>query len=137
MEPLRGGFLINQVTDEMKAILAKANPDWSLADWGLRWIWDQPETGITLSGMSTMDQVTENLATAKSTRPMSDQEQAAIASVRSIFNERLRLNCTGCGYCLPCPFGVNIPKNILYYSTIILWIPTITEIGFSYPTATR
>lgn len=120
MEPLRGGFLINQVTEEMKALLAQANPDWTLADWGLRWVWDQPETGIVLSGMSTMEQVTENIAIAESVRPMTEKELTALGKVRDTFNERLRLNCTGCGYCMPCPFGVNIPKNILYYNNYYL-----------------
>ena len=123
MEPLRGGFLINTITDEMRAIFGAANPSWSLADWALRWLWSQGEVNLVLSGMSTLEQVEENLRIANAAGTLNDGELAAAADVRGIFHRNLRLDCTGCGYCMPCPFGVNIPKNLNYYNNYHL-VPT-------------
>ena len=122
MEPLRGGFLINFMPDEMKEMLKSVRPNWSLADWGLRWLWNQPEVGVVLSGMSAMDQMDENLAIAEkaSSETMAQEDEEALAKVREYFKTRLKLNCTGCGYCLPCPAGVNIPKNFSYYNEYFL-----------------
>lgn len=116
MEPLRGGFLINQMPGEVKAKLTAIRPDWSLADWGLRWVRDQPGVGVVLSGMSDMAQVDENLAIADSFAPLSAEERAALDEVRTFFLERTKVSCTGCGYCLPCPTGVNIPKAFAVYN---------------------
>jgi len=116
MEPLRGGFLVSYLPEEMRARLAEIRPDWSPADWGLRWLWDQPEVNLVLSGMTAMAHVDENLKIAETAGPLSEREKAAIDQVREFFLERIKVNCTGCGYCLPCPSGVNIPKNLSYYN---------------------
>ena len=120
MEPLRGGFLINHMPDEMKSILANVRPEWSLADWGLRWVWHHPEVGVVLSGMNAMDQVTENLVIASSAKPLDEKEMAALAQVRELFRQRLKVNCTACGYCMPCSEGVNIPRNLGFYNDYYL-----------------
>jgi len=116
MEPLRGGFLINHMPDELRQMLAGIRPDWSLADWGLRWLWNQPEVDLVLSGMSDMSQVEENLKIASTPVKMTEEDFAALEKVRLFFKERLKVNCTSCGYCLPCPEGVNIPKNFSFYN---------------------
>ena len=116
MEPLRGGFLVNYLPEEMRAELAGIRPDWSPVDWGLRWLWDQPEVSLVLSGMTAMAHVDENLKIAETAAPLSEREQAAVGRVRDFFLKRIKVNCTGCGYCLPCPSGVNIPKNLSYYN---------------------
>ncbi len=120
MEPLRGGFLINHMPDEMKNFLASVRPEWSLADWGLRWVMTQPGVGVVLSGMSDMSQVEENLKITKALEPLSEKEAEAVTRVREFFKSRLKINCTTCGYCMPCPQGVNIPKNFLYYNDYFL-----------------
>lgn len=120
MEPLRGGFLINQMPESLRAHLAGARPSWSLADWALRWLWDQPEVSVVLSGMSTMEQVEENLTIACNAEPFIDRDKAAIAAVRGEFLSRIKVGCTGCGYCLPCPEGVNIPRNFMMYNDYFL-----------------
>ncbi|MDR2695895.1 MAG: aldo/keto reductase [Deltaproteobacteria bacterium] len=120
MEPLRGGFLINQVPDAPRARLAGVRPAWSMADWALRWLWNQPEISVVLSGMSTMDQVEENLNIADSAGPFTDADEAAVALVRDAFRSRIKAGCTGCGYCLPCPEGVNIPRNLTLYNDYFL-----------------
>ena len=116
MEPLRGGFLINNVPAEMQDMLKKVRPEWSLADWALRWIWNQPEVGTVLSGMSTMGQVEENLRIAASPVDFGAKEEEALARVRKWFGDHLAVNCTGCGYCLPCPKGVAIPDVFTYFN---------------------
>lgn len=120
MEPLRGGFLINQMPEALRAHLVGARPSWSLADWALRWLWDQPEVSVVLSGMSAMEHVEENLAIACDAEPFTDTDRAAIAAVRDEFLSRIKVSCTGCGYCLPCPEGVNIPRNFMMYNDYFL-----------------
>ena len=116
MEPLRGGLLINGIPDDLRQMLAEVRPTWSMADWGLRWLWSQPEVGVVLSGMSAMPQVKENLRIAAAEPAWTPQDEAALAMVRKRFEERIKVGCTGCGYCLPCPNGVNIPKCFLFYN---------------------
>ena len=116
MEPLRGGFLINRIPAELQAMLREVRPEWSLADWALRWLWSQPEVDIVLSGMSTMEQVEENLRIAASPPDFGARETEALEQVRQWFADRLKVDCTACGYCLPCPKGVSIPKIFGYYN---------------------
>ncbi len=116
MEPLRGGFLVHHMPEEMKRLLKNVRPDWSLADWGLRWLWSQPEIHVVLSGMSNLPQTSENLDIADKAVPFAPAEEAALGRVRDYFRSRTRVNCTGCGYCLPCPSGVNIPKVMAIYN---------------------
>ena len=120
MEPLRGGFLVNYIPDELQDVLASSRPDWSLAEWGLKWLWSQPEPTMVLSGASTMEQLEENLRIAQSEDFLTDQDLEAIAQVRSFFKDRLKAGCTDCGYCLPCPQGVVIPKNLAYLNSYFI-----------------
>lgn len=121
MEPLRGGFLINNVPDHLKKMLAECRPEWSLADWALRWIWSQEGIGTVLSGMSTMEQTEENIKIASSfssssTGGFGAEERDALAKVRTWFAGHMKVNCTACGYCLPCPKGVHIPEVFAYHN---------------------
>lgn len=118
MEPLRGGFLVNNLPEEGRRMLQAARPEWSLAEWALRWVWDQPEVSAVLSGMSTMAQVEENvrLAAAMGTGNLTDGDKSALDRVRQLFMERTKVGCTACGYCLPCPCGVAIPKIFSLYN---------------------
>ena len=120
MEPLRGGFLINHVPDALRVHLARVQPAWSLADWALRWLWKQPSISVVLSGMSTMEQTEENLNIAGSDAPFTDADEVALAFVRDAFLSRIKVGCTGCGYCLPCPEGVNIPRIFALYNDYFL-----------------
>lgn len=120
MEPLRGGFLTSYLPQEQVDFLASIRPDWSLADWALRWIWHYREIGVVLSGMSDMAQVRANLEIAKAAEPLNDEEISALDKVREFFLERLKVNCTGCGYCLPCPEGVSIPKAFAHFNNYYL-----------------
>ncbi|MDR2141407.1 MAG: aldo/keto reductase [Deltaproteobacteria bacterium] len=123
MEPLRGGFLVSQVPEEPTQVLKEARPDWTLPAWGFNWLWNQPECAVVLSGMSDLAQVEENLALAEKYEAglFTEKDEAAIDKVRDFFKARLQADCTGCGYCLPCPSGVEIPKNINFLNQYYLF----------------
>lgn len=124
MEPLRGGFLANKVPEHLRAMLREIRPDWSLAEWALRWLWNKPELSVVLSGMSTPEQVEENLRIAASVgepgTSFGPDEEEALLRVRTWFVEHLPVNCTACGYCMPCPAGVAIPNVFGFYNEYAL-----------------
>ena len=117
MEPLLGGKLardlpmVQPVWDEA---VEKRTP----AGWALQWLWNQPEVSLALSGMSTYQQVEENLSSADASRPglLSAADLALVARARDIINNLSPIPCTRCEYCLPCPNGVNIPRNFDVYN---------------------
>jgi uncharacterized protein len=119
MEPLRGGMLAARVPDPVAAIWARADPGRSPAAWALRWVWDHPEVTLALSGMNSPDQLAENLASAEASAAgaMGEAELALVAEVRDWFRARMKVDCTTCGYCLPCPRGVSIPDVFSAYNT--------------------
>jgi predicted aldo/keto reductase-like oxidoreductase len=116
MEPLRGGALIAGLPDEARGVFKKAAPGRSEANWALGWLWNQPEVSVVLSGMSTLEQVIENLELAGniSDTPWTGEDESAIETVSGIIRKLQRVDCTACGYCLPCPEGVNIPRNFSF-----------------------
>ncbi len=116
MEPLRGGRLVNMLPKKAQSLLAETGR--SPAEWGLRWLWDQPEVTCVLSGMNTMAMLEENvrIASAAEVGEMTDADQKRIAGVRAAINEKIKVGCTGCGYCMPCPQGVDIPGAFRSYN---------------------
>jgi len=122
MEPLLGGNLARppqDIQDVFDAYAEKRTP----AEWALQWIWDQPGVAVVLSGMSTMQQLEENLLTANtaSTRSLGEDEHRLIARVREKYEEKAAIPCTKCGYCLPCPQGVDIPANFSLYNDGLMY----------------
>jgi predicted aldo/keto reductase-like oxidoreductase len=122
MEPLLGGRLTN--TKEIPAnalnILKGSTPALTPAARALRWVWNHKEVTLLLSGMSSQNQVDENIATADSmTAPdiLDAAELEIVDRVIDAFNESNRISCTGCGYCIPCPAGVNIPGCFASYNS--------------------
>jgi predicted aldo/keto reductase-like oxidoreductase len=117
MEPLRGGNLIN-LPEAAKTIFAEAPRKRTPAEWGLRWVWNHPEVSVVLSGMTTMEQVVENLKIAEEAEAdsLSGKELELIAGVKKLFQERVKVNCTACSYCMPCPAGINIPDCFTTYN---------------------
>jgi predicted aldo/keto reductase-like oxidoreductase len=118
MEPLLGGKLATGLPRKAEALLREANPARSPASWALRWLWDQPEVTVVLSGMSGEDQVADNLQTADEAVPgvLSAGERDTLKQVVDLFRESFKVPCTGCGYCMPCPQGVNIPGCFSAYN---------------------
>jgi len=123
MEPLRGGNLVHNIPIEARNMFQKANPEISPVEWALKWVWNHPEVSVVLSGMSTIEQVKENLRIAEegNAHVLSHRELEVINNVKKVFREKLRIDCTGCGYCLPCPSGVAIPENFAKYNDYYLF----------------
>lgn len=119
MEPLLGGKLATGLPPRAEAVFKSVDPELSPAAWGLRWLLDQPEVTVILSGMSNDDQVKDNLKTADSSQAgmLSEEEKGAYDQVISIFKESYKVPCTGCNYCMPCPQNVNIPGCFAAYNT--------------------
>lgn len=118
MEPLRGGKLATNVRDDILSIWNSSGIDRTPAAWALRWVWNDPDVGVVLSGMSTMDQVRENIETAREASPysMSSSELAIVDKVREEYKKRIKVSCTGCSYCMPCPSGVAIPTCFDFFN---------------------
>ncbi|MFC1532594.1 aldo/keto reductase [Thermodesulfobacteriota bacterium] len=118
MEPLRGGKLANDIPDEIQAIWDTAEIKRTPAEWGLRWVWNQPGVSMVLSGMSTMSQVIENIRTADDAEPdsLSKSELSLIGQVKEKYQQMLKVDCTTCAYCMPCPNDVDIPLNLTIYN---------------------
>ena len=119
MEPLRGGLLARKMPDEIEAIWDKAEVKRTPVEWALRWVWDHPEVTTVLSGMNDEAHIEENLRIAEEALPhsLSQDEQKRIDTVKTKLSEMLKVGCTGCSYCLPCPAGVNIPMVFGYYNS--------------------
>ena len=117
MEPLLGGRLVKPPAP-VQAVWDKAEVRRSPADWALQWLWDQPEVTVVLSGMGAMPQVEENIASASRSAAgsLSSAEHSLVTRVRSIYRKLSPIPCTDCGYCLPCPNGVAIPRNFAIYN---------------------
>jgi len=113
MEPLRGGALAaSPQPPEVEDLWKEAGSCRTPAEWALRWVWNHTEVTVVLSGMNDEAQVEENLKVAADARPaaLSDSELNLIARVGKKYLEVMKVGCTGCGYCQPCPSGVNISE---------------------------
>ncbi|MBI5458819.1 aldo/keto reductase [Methanobacterium sp.] len=123
MEPLRGGHLATNIPSEVQELFDDAETKKSPAEWALRWVWNHPEVSVVLSGMTTMEQVEENLKIAQEAHPhmLTDPELDITQQAKSIFEKKVKISCTDCGYCLPCPSGVNIPENFAKYNDYFLF----------------
>jgi predicted aldo/keto reductase-like oxidoreductase len=112
MEPLRGGVLAaSPQPPAIEALWREAEPRRTPAEWALRWVWNHPEVTVALSGMNDEAQVEENLGIAGDARPASltAAELDLVGRVTRKYREIMKVACTGCGYCQPCPSGVDIP----------------------------
>ena len=118
MEPLRGGRLVNQLPEKAKKLFAEHERKRTPAEWAFRWLWNQPEVTCVLSGMNTVEMVRENTANADASRPgeFSKEDEELIRNVVAAINEKTKVGCTGCGYCMPCPKGVDIPGTFSAYN---------------------
>lgn len=116
MEPVKGGSLAAFADDIMDKFHAH-DPQASAASFALRWVGSLPNVKVILSGMTTMEQVEDNLKTFTDFHPLSEAEQETVKEVVSILNSRVQNGCTGCRYCMPCPAGVNIPECFRAWNT--------------------
>lgn len=118
MEPLRGGKLANKLPKEALKVFEKAPIKRSPAEWALRWVWNHPAVVTVLSGMNTMEMLEENIRIASEAKPneLTQDDFAMFEGVRKLILGNGTVPCTGCGYCMPCPKGVDIPMCFTCYN---------------------
>ncbi|MCR5631971.1 MAG: aldo/keto reductase, partial [Eubacterium sp.] len=111
MEPLRGGKLVGMLPEKAKKIFADSDRGWTPAEWAFRWLYNQPEVTVVLSGMNSLEMVQENCKTASDMQAgtLTDKDFELLEEVKKAIKEKEKVGCTGCRYCMPCPKGVDIP----------------------------
>lgn len=122
MESLRGGKLAADIPST-KELWASTGKDNTPADWALQWLWNQPEVTLALSGMSTLEQVQQNIVSAEKSGvgTLSEDELALFDKVKDAIEAASPIPCTACEYCMPCPNGVNIPRNFQMYNEAAMY----------------
>ena len=118
MEPLRGGKLVNDLSEETRQLIRQDPKKRTAAELALRWLWDQPQVTVVLSGMNSMEMVKENIRLAGDAQAgdFSQEDHDMIRKIRDSINRNMKVGCTGCGYCMPCPKGVDIPMAFHCYN---------------------
>ncbi len=118
MEPLRGGKLVNLLPAEAEKAIASHSTRRSAAEWAFRWLWDQPEVTVVLSGMNSLAMLEENARIASEARvgEFTEDDRSMIETIRRAITDKTLVGCTGCRYCMPCPKGVDIPSVFYYYN---------------------
>ena len=118
MEPLRGGKLVSRLPEEAKRIFESYPVRHTPAQWAFRWLWNQPEVTVVLSGMNSDEMVRDNLRTASTVQvgELGPEEEAMLRQVVAAINSKMKVGCTGCGYCMPCPKYVDIPGTFAAYN---------------------
>ena len=120
MEPLRGGKLVNRLPQSAGAEFEKHPLKRTPAQWAFRWLWNQKEVTCVLSGMNSMEMLQDNVETASTTEigELGREEEQMLSRVVAAINANMKVGCTGCGYCMPCPKGVDIPGAFAAYNRL-------------------
>lgn len=118
MEPLRGGAL-GKMNDDLTARLNAVRPNDSPASWAFRWVASHPNILTTLSGINQMEHMEENIRTFSPLEPCTEAENVLLAEIADVMAGFPTIPCTTCSYCMPCPFGVDIPGNFAYYNDAV------------------
>ena len=122
MEPLRGGKLANVPIEAQN--LFNSSPDKRTPiEWAFHWVWNHQEVSTVLSGMNSLDQVRENIRAAErgEANSLSTEEVALLNQAREVYRGMFKVDCTGCGYCMPCPAGVSVPSNLALYNDVLVF----------------
>lgn len=120
MEPIKGGSLA-KLPEDVTKLFKDYDTERTLASWALRYVGTLPGVKVILSGMSTLAQVEDNLKTFNNYQNLSAEELAVVDEVARTLHSRTQNGCTGCEYCMPCPFGVNIPNNFRYWNSAFIY----------------
>ncbi len=122
MEPLKGGKIVKP-NPRAEKIWAKADTVRTPSEWAFRWIADFPEVSVVLSGMGELEEVVENILTMSDAEPgkLSRREHEIIGEVRDMYRKHIKIQCTACGYCMPCPYGVRIPRSLELYNDMFMF----------------
>lgn len=118
MEPLRGGKLVTRLPEKALKRFENHSIKHTPVQWSFKWLWNQPEVTVVLSGMNSMEMLLENIKTASETEVgcLNSDDEAMLQDVVKAINEKMKVGCTGCGYCMPCPKGVDIPLAFSAYN---------------------
>jgi len=118
MEPLREGRLVHQLPEKAKKLFADYEVKRTPAEWAFRWLWNQPEVTCVLSGMNSLEMVQENVKHAQDSKvgEFTEKEEKLLEQVVKAINEKMKVGCTGCRYCMPCPKQVDIPGTFAAYN---------------------
>lgn len=118
MEPLRGGKLVNMLPEKAREIFRRYPKQYTPAQWAFRWLWNQPEVTCVLSGMNDLDMVQDNVETASAAQAgeLTEADEAMLKQVAEAINAGMKVGCTGCRYCMPCPHHVDIPGTFSAYN---------------------
>jgi hypothetical protein len=119
MEPLRGGNLGKKPPKEIKQLWENSDIKREPVEWSLEWIWNHPDVTAVLSGMNNEEHITQNIKIANKVLPesMSQKDLEIVSKTEKLYRKLMKAGCTGCGYCMPCPSGVNIPACFEYYNS--------------------
>lgn len=122
MEPLRGGKLVDMLPDKAKRAIAKNPKKRTAAEWALRWLWEQPEVSCVLSGMNSIEMLEENVRIASEVcvGEFDETDRVMIETIKESINEKMKVGCTACNYCMPCPKGVDIPATFRCYNEMFI-----------------
>ena len=139
MEPLRGGKLVELLPEEAKKLFREKSPDSTPAQWAFRWLWDQKEVTVVLSGMNSLGMVRENIKTADEARAgmMTEEDRKFLEEVKREINRKIKVGCTACGYCMPCPQGIDIPGTFRCYNEMYTERPRVGKKEYLMTTAFR
>jgi predicted aldo/keto reductase-like oxidoreductase len=123
MEPLRGGKLVDKIPAEVESLWDTAPVKRTPVEWAMRYVWDFPEVSTVLTGASTLEQLQDHtrIADQAVAKSLTAEEHALIDKVRQTYRTMLKVDCTACAYCMPCPSGVNIPSNFNLYNDSFLF----------------
>lgn len=137
MEPLRGGKLVELLPAEAKALIAGSG--YTPAQWAFRWLWNQPEVTVVLSGMNSLDMVRENAASASGAGAgmLTGEDLALYEKVKREIGRKVKVGCTACGYCMPCPQGIDIPGTFRCYNEMYTERPRVGRKEYLMTTAFR
>ena len=118
MEPLRGGRLVRNLPAAVEKAFGSYKVKRSPAEWSFRWLYDQAGVTVVLSGMNSVEMIDENVRVASESDVgcVTDDERDIYRRVVKIFEEKIKVGCTGCSYCMPCPAGVDIPGAFSAYN---------------------
>ena len=124
---------------EAKELIAGAEPACTPAQWAFRWLWDQPEVTVVLSGMNTLDMVRENVASASKAGAgeLTAEDLELYERVKQAISRKVKVGCTACGYCMPCPQGIDIPGTFRCYNEMYTERPRVGKKEYLMTTAFR
>ncbi|WP_455644769.1 aldo/keto reductase [Methanosphaera sp.] len=134
MEPLRGGKLAQNQPPQVQKIFENASKNYKPIEWAFNYLWDKEEVNCVLSGMNNLEQVKENIALVEnaSIGILDDEDKQVLSDVKKEYDNLINIPCTECNYCMPCPFGVNIPKCFREYNMDVIGDQSLNSVQYRF-----